>query len=339
MVNPTEIPHWDAWVASLPNSTFFHSAGWCRLLNSTYGFTPAYFVREGNGPDALAIPMMEVDSWLTGRRGISLPFTDECAAAGNGSIDWETAFAAVREHAAQREWESVEFRGGDAIAAEAQPSLTFFSHRLPIDRDEKAQESLLHSATARAIRKAEKSRLSVQHSVSAEAMEVFYALLCKTRRRHGLPPQPFRFFENLQRHVLPGHGNITLAYLDRTPVAGVVFFRFGANAIYKFGASDERFQELRANNLVMWRAIRWQAERGCTSLDFGRTSAGNEGLRRFKLGWGAQERPVNYFKYHFGRREFVRSKDQAEGWHNHLFRLMPQALSRLVGAATYKHIA
>ena len=24
------------------------------------------------------LPLMEVDSWLTGRRGISLPFTDEC---------------------------------------------------------------------------------------------------------------------------------------------------------------------------------------------------------------------------------------------------------------------
>ena len=35
-----------------------------------------------------------------------------------------------------------------------------------------------------------------------ESVQTYYALHCRTRRRHGLPPQPFRFFSNMQRRML-----------------------------------------------------------------------------------------------------------------------------------------
>ena len=38
--------------------------------------------------------------------------------------------------------------------------------------------------------------------------------------------------------------------------------------IYKYGASDERHQNLRANNRVMWEAIRRHAADGFAILDF-----------------------------------------------------------------------
>jgi len=40
-------------------------------------------------------------------------------------------------------------------------------------------------------------------------------------------------------------------------IASAVYFHFGDKAIYKYGASDRKYQHLRANNLVMWEAIRW----------------------------------------------------------------------------------
>jgi lipid II:glycine glycyltransferase (peptidoglycan interpeptide bridge formation enzyme) len=123
------------------------------------------------------------------------------------------------------------------------------------------------------------------------------------------------------------------------PVAGAVFFHFGKTAIYKFGASNEAFQHLRANNLVMWEAIKWHAMRGFAVLDFGRTSLGNEGLRRFKLGWGTRERRIDYFRYDQRKSGFVTARDESSGWHNRIFRILPVSLSRLVGAASYRHVA
>jgi hypothetical protein len=45
------------------------------------------------------------------------------------------------------------------------------------------------------------------------------------------------------------------------------------------------------NNLIYWEAIRWAVERGAAEFDFGRSPLGS-GTHRFKLGWGAEERPL-----------------------------------------------
>ena len=50
----------------------------------------------------------------------------------------------------------------------------------------------------------------------------------------------------------------------------------------------------RPNNLLFMEAIRWGCEHGFRSLDFGRTHWGQEGLRSFKLSWGAEERELRY---------------------------------------------
>ncbi len=80
------------------------------------------------------------------------------------------------------------------------------------------------------------------------------------------------------------------------PIAAAIFFRFGRNALYKYGASDKRFQALRANNLVMWQGIQFLARNGAEKLHFGRTEQENEGLRRFKLSWNTQEETIDYFR-------------------------------------------
>jgi len=47
----------------------------------------------------------------------------------------------------------------------------------------------------------------------------------------------------------------------------------------------------------------------------------------------------SYTKYSLQRNEFVEEPDLAHGWHNWIFQHLPQAASRLIGAALYRHIA
>jgi lipid II:glycine glycyltransferase (peptidoglycan interpeptide bridge formation enzyme) len=157
---------------------------------------------------------------------------------------------------------------------------------------------------------------------------------------HGVPPQPFRFFAALQRHVLaPGLGWVISARWRDHLVAGAVFLHFGRHAVYKFGASDRQFQHLRPNNLLMWDAIKWHAARGYASLHFGRTSLANEGLRRFKVGFGSREERLDCFHYHFGRAAYVTTPDRAESPLNAVFRRLPLPVLRWVGAALYPHLS
>jgi len=340
LVNPLEVPGWDDGLMGGPQPSFFHSFAWARVLHDTYGFSPAYFVVRSAGSLQCLLPFMEIDSWLTGRRGVSLPFTDDCEPLCTDRAAFQTLFEAAKRHAEARDWKYLECRGGTGWLDGAPASTSYYGHRLSLVNDPEVLISNVDGAVRRAIRKGRKSGLTIEKSQDLDAVRAFYRLHCKTRKKHGLPPQPFHFFRNIHRHVLShDQGLVVLAKNDQKAVAGAVFFNFGKRAIYKFGASDDQFQHLRANNLVMWEAICWYATHGFDELDFGRTSLGNDGLRSFKLGWGTQERRIEYMRYDRRRGGFVTVKDEAFGWYNRVFRALPDPVAKCIGAALYRHMA
>lgn len=277
VVNPVRTPDWGALVAGFSNYSFFHSAAWAKTLESAYGYTPVYLTVEEAGVVRSLLPLMEVNSRFTGRRGIALPFTDEC-----GPLYDEGAWAHRLVQSAvalgkSRGWKSIEFRGGRELFPSAPTAVSFYGHRLNLEEDEDALFAGLDGSTRRAIRKAEKSGLTVTVSGGMDAVKTFYSLHCKTRQRHGLPPQPFIFFNNICRHILSrDQGMVVMAHSQDRPVAASVYFQSGSRAVYKFGASDDSCQQLRGPSLVMWEAIKRLARNGVRTLDMGRTSADNE---------------------------------------------------------------
>ena len=107
------------------------------------------------------------------------------------------------------------------------------------------------SNVRRNIRKAEKSMLAIDVSQSLESVKNFYILNCVTRQRHGLPPQPFSFFKNIHKHLLMnGYGKVISARFKGKTIASAIFLGFSDWVIYKYGASDSRYQQLRPNNLI-----------------------------------------------------------------------------------------
>src|SRR5690349_1107778 len=86
-INPLEHAGWDALLTQHGKASFFHSSAWARVLHETYGHRPFYFCRiSGNRLESL-LAAMEVSSWCTGRRGVSLPYTDECPLLTSSSSD------------------------------------------------------------------------------------------------------------------------------------------------------------------------------------------------------------------------------------------------------------
>jgi len=339
-VDPLGHADWDTLVAAHPQSTIFHSGGWARVLRDTYGHRPFYIARFEGERLAGLLPMMEVYSWLTGRRGVSLPFTDFCPALKSAGCDEGDLYQRAMECGRQRRWKRLECRGFDGAWAGARPSLSFYGHRIDLGVGEEKLLRGLNGAMRRGVQKAERMGVNVDFDAGPEAMRTFFKLHCGTRRRHGLPPQPWRFFLNIQRHLLSlGRGFIATARLGRQPLAAAVFLLDGRQALYKFGASDYAWQEARPNNMVMWAAMRHCAERGLATLDLGRTSLSNEGLRRFKLGLGSDEDEISYMKYDFSSEQFVQDVDRAEGWHNRVFARLPLPILRLAGAILYAHLS
>jgi hypothetical protein len=282
---------------------------------------------------------MEVNSFLTGRRGVSLPFTDYCDPIVNGDIQFKDLLDYVIEYGKKSGWKSLEIRGGQNHFRSVSPSSNYLGHVIDLGENEEEIFYGLKDSVRRNIKKANREGVEVGIFNSIESVREFYRLNCLTRREHGLPPQPFHFFKKIYDHVISKNlGMVVLASLGQENVAGAIYFHFGEKAVYKYGASDKKFQHLRANNLVMWEAIQWYSQNGYKNLCFGRTERENQGLIQFKSGWGTTEQQINYYRYDLNKGSFVPGSSKVTGFHNKIFRNMPLLLLKRVGSVLYKHV-
>ena len=214
------------------------------------------------------------------------------------------------------------------------------AHVLSLSPDPKLTfERFSRSQVQRNVRKAERVGLTLRRAETAEDLtESFYRLHLGTRRRLGVPVQPRRFFDLLWRLVIaPGHGFVLLAYRGTLPIAGAVFLTSGRTVVYKYGASEPSFWPLRPNNLIFWDAIRWSCENGFVAFDFGRSDFDNRGLRDFKSGWGAVEKPLIYATV--GSEPPRGGRMMGASVLPPLIRRSPLWLCRAIGEATYRHAA
>src|SRR6202140_5816450 len=79
VVKPLEDPRWITLSLEHPSASVFHSRQWLRALHQSYGYEPmAYTSTPPGAPLSNALLFCRVKSWLTGRRLVSLPFSDHC---------------------------------------------------------------------------------------------------------------------------------------------------------------------------------------------------------------------------------------------------------------------
>jgi hypothetical protein len=341
LIDPLNVPEWDREVLSHPEANIFHLSAWAKVLSASYGHKPLYLRFSREGRLAALLPIMEVKSFFTGVRGVSLPFSDFCSplifdqAIGIFPVLEEVIRLGVTRH-----WKYFETRS-NALTADFSPAgERFYGHELDLTPGRSSLLAGLAPSVRRAIRKAENSNIQVEVTQTLESMFEFYRLHLETRRRHGVPPQPLAFFGHIHREIIgPGNGFIVHARLNQTPVASAVFFHAGTEALYKYGASNRQCQCYRANNLVMWKAIEHLCQLGFRRLLFGRTELANDGLRRFKRNWGEREYELKYFRFERAIRPVTGGSARARsGLYTHIFRNLPIVLNQAIGKLAYPHL-
>jgi len=338
IVNPLEIENWDSLALSTEDCSIFHSAAWARVLHESYNYQPCYFAQMNSHDFRVLVPLMEVASFITGRRGVSLPFTDVCESIFNKETTLENVLEPIIRYGENVRWKYIELRGGGEQLADIKSSNAYFSHVLELNADAKEIFKKFRSSTKRNIKKALKEGVEAKICYTLDAMKEFYRLNCLTRKFHGLPPQPWYFFKKVHEHILSkNHGFVVQAIYDNRVIASSVYFLFGHKAIYKWGASGRKFNYLRANNLVMWKAIEWCIQNKFKTFDFGRTEKQNRGLLQFKRGWRGKETIINYYKYDIASNSFVKDNSGLKSSY-HLFKLLPNPLLKAIGALLYRHV-
>lgn len=294
-IDPLTDARWTPFLDNAGGATIFHHPAWLSALMEAYGYRSASLGCFDGDTLVGVLPLLEIRSRLTGVRGVALPFSDYGGPVTDrhdaGTLLLDAALAAGRE----RGWKFVEVRGPLAHP-DARQSAAFKRHQLVLGADAVAlRKGFDKGQNLRSLTKFERSGATVERSADREALRAFMRLNYRTRRKHGLPPQPDRFFDALQRSVLDrGMGYVSVARLAGQDLAACVFLTYRDTVYYKFGASDEAGLSHRPNHGIMWDAMQWSIARGYRVLDFGRSDLDGEGLIKFKRGWGTVETDLAY---------------------------------------------
>ena len=337
-INPIDFPHWDDLLLAGGNYSFFHTSSWAKVLSESYNYKPIYFSLIQNSKFKVLLPVMEVKSFITGTRGVSLPFTDYCSPIATDETLFRGTFEKVLQFGKKNNWKTFEIRGNEnKYCKHVTACSTYYTHSLNLAKDRQEIFAGFRGNTRRNIKKAIKEGVNVIFSNSLESVKEFYRLNCMTRKEHGLPPQPYFFFRKIYEHIIsPKRGFVALAYYHKKIIAGAVYFHFGEKAVYKYGASDKTCQKLRANNLVMWEAIKWYAQNSFRQFSFGRTDLDHKGLLQFKRGWGAKEETISYYRFDLTKDAFIKKSKIKSSYP--FFKKMPIPLLKLTGSLLYRHV-
>ncbi len=288
-------PRWSAFVQSCSQALPFHHPAWTQLLAECYRYHPLVLaLSDDTGGLIAGAPVLDVSSRLGGRRWASLPFTDYCPLLVKDqhvTVPVTTIIDEARFH----KLDALELREGLSPRSGLHASEVAVRHTLDLTAGPAAVYSRFSKMHQRNVRKAEKAGVCVELGRSITDVRAFYRLHLLTRQRLGVPVQPWRFFQLLTDRMLQEHlGFVLIARINGVPAAAGVFLAWNGVLVYKYGASDPRFWEYRPNNLLFREAIRWGCENGYHTFDWGRTDFEDEGLRKFKDGWGAKEEPLVY---------------------------------------------
>lgn len=346
-IRPLNDPRWTRFLERQPHASVFHTGGWLEALRRTYGYESEVYTTTPPGSELqCGIVFCRIENKLTGRRLVSLPFSDHCEPLVENPNDSQAILAEVSQEMRERrlldyiEIRPVVWEG--AIAEFSCSSFDYISHRLDLRPSLGELFSALHKdSTQRKIRRAERERLRYEAGRSECLLIHFYQLLIETRRRRGVPPQPLKWFRNLidcLREVLV----IRVAYKDARPIASVLTLQCKDVLLYKYGCSDANFHRLGGVQFLLWRSIEEAKSAELRTFDLGRSDIDNAGLILFKDRWGTLRSRLRYSRYTASLNSHYSYRRGPAPWHlqlvKRILRHAPAKLLSRTGEALYKYI-
>jgi hypothetical protein len=227
--DPIDNARWLDLLNHHPAASIFHTPGWLNALRKTYGYHPFVVTTSRNSSLENGLVACHVKGWTSGRV-VSLPFSDHCDPLAGNAAELSEGLTSLIDQARRCGARSVELRprpaAGEACREVAgdvlKPAGTYFFHSIDLRRTEAELFARFHHSSARrAVRRAEREGLTYGSGTSEKMLAGFYGLLRMTRRRHGLPPQPLAWFQNVLSN-LGERASIHLALMDGTPIAGML---------------------------------------------------------------------------------------------------------------------
>lgn len=349
IIAETEDRRWDEFLQAHPLGLICHSSCWRRFLEKCFRHIRGYCLARiagGSGEIIAGCPAYLVDSPVIGRRVVSIPFASLCDPLVSSPGDFHALAGAAIDLMRRNRARYLEIR-----AMKAAPLLK--DERLGISRYYKTHslrlgrsagdliKSFDRTCVRQRILRAEKSGLDVVKVKDEKGLRRFQELNFATRKRLGLPPQPYRILKGFwEIFSPPGLADFLMAEKDGRALAGLMVFKFKERVSAEISVSDPSCQQFSPNHLLFWEAMKEAGDQGYSIFDFGRTAPGNSSLMAFKNRWGTEvaETPHYYYPPEISSRITQRERSPAYRLVHRICRSAPDPILMRLGEFIYGHL-
>ena len=327
---------WDDFVFACPSATFFHRAGWQRVLREVFRHPTYYLYAERGGAIEGVLPLAHVKSLLFGNGLVSLPFavyggvaavSEEAASL----LEQEAEKLAIRLRVEHLELRCIERRHADWPTQDL-----YVTFRKEILADDEANMLAIPRKQRAMVRKGIKNGLLAE--VDAD-VERFFRLYADNVHRHGTPAMPKRYFQALREEFGADCDVLTVLAPDGQLLSSVLSFYFRDEALPYYAGDAEAARDLAANDFKYWELLRRCRERGLKIFDYGRSKLGT-GSYSFKKNWGFEPQPLHY-QYRLYRRDAIPQNNPANAKYRifiEAWRRMPIAVANRLGPHIVRYL-
>lgn len=290
---------WDRWVAGHPDATFFHRAGWKKVIEASFRHRCYFLMAEAEGAIRGVLPLVHVRSRLFGDALVSSSF---CVYGGPVATDEQAERAldeAAIELARSLQVDHLEYRlrprpqspvptapWRDSWACNADLYATF---RKEMDPDPEKNLLAIPRKQRAVVRKGIKNNLQARIETD---LDRFFPLYAESRRDLGTPIFPKKLFANLMTEFGQDCEVVTV-FQDSKPVSTLMTFYFRNEVLPYYGAGADAARTCAAYDFMYWDVMRRACERGYRIFDFGRSKR-DTGAWAFKKHWGFDPQPLHY---------------------------------------------
>ena len=290
---------WDEFVVRHPGATFFHRAGWKRVLEEAFGHATHFLYAERGGAISGILPLAQVKSLLFGNSLASTPF---CVYGGVVADDAESEKALVEAAKALAERlgvDALELRNRRPLEGDWAVKELYATFRKPISEDPEENLKAIPRKQRAMVRKGIKAGLVSEED---DGWERLYRVYSESVRNLGTPVFSRRYFHIL-REVFGDDCRVLMVRHGDEDIAGVMSFYFRDEVLPYYGGSRPVARRLKGNDFMYWDLMRRSGETGVRLFDFGRSKKGT-GAYSFKKNWGFEPEPLHY-QYHLVKAKAV----------------------------------
>ncbi len=320
---------WDEFVFACPQATFFHRAGWQRIIRDVFRHNTYFLYAEEDGRVQGVLPLAHVHSYLFGNSLVGLPFAVYGGVASMTEVAAQALEAEAQVIAKRLGVDHLELRNLNQRHADWPTQDLYVTFRKDILPDEEANMLAIPRKQRAMVRKGIKNGLASQTDANADR---FFALYADNVHRHGTPAMPKRYFKALQAEFGADCEVLTVTGQDGRLLSSVLSFYFRDEVLPYYAGDDESARDLAANDFKYWELLRRSCARGIKVFDYGRSKQGT-GSFAFKKNWGFVPTPLHY-EYCLYKRDAIPQNNPSNAKYKLLietWRRMPIGLANWLG--------